>query len=243
MGRLDRGELAQALQDIDRVVEINPRVALHWLTRADICAQLGLWDKARASLLEAEKLNPGDIEAPAELGFLGLLVRGDRATYSKGCADLWARFHGTTDPYIANTLVWQCVRIPDSRIPSAEVLELAERVLGKQKDADTMHTLAVALHRAGKHQAALQRFQDALQMLKGEATPIYWLPMALCYHHLGKKDEARKLVDQSLKWLEGKVKEKPAFRAGHVRSWCERQEMELLCQEAVRLIEGAGPKK
>jgi WD40 repeat protein/tRNA A-37 threonylcarbamoyl transferase component Bud32/tetratricopeptide (TPR) repeat protein len=209
------------------------REGLAGLEQADAHVMLGQWEDAARLVSKRFTApgNPGNAERNWWLGKLRLRLQlGDREGYRKFCAALIQRFGKTTDAWEANDVAWACAFGPDALPDLKPAVELARfAVRAHANDANVRNTLGAILYRAGHYKDAISDLKATIKLRRGEAHPLDSLFLALAYHALGQKDEART-------WLDKAVKDSrdPRWKL----SADERQEIEFLRREAEELILG-----
>jgi hypothetical protein len=103
-----------------------------------------------------------------------------------------------------------------------------------------LNTLGAALYRAGRLEEAVQRLSEAVRTSGGDGTYADWLFLALAHQRLGHGEEARRWLDQVVRWMDRADWSRPTD-AGSSPTWPVRLEAQLLCREAEALVKGAAP--
>jgi Flp pilus assembly protein TadD len=197
----------------------------------------GQWQQAAAEFDQASELQPEEV-------YLGLfravahLKAGEGDAYRQACAALVQRFGKTKDPGVAENVVRACVLRPDALADMARLLPLA-RVATRSNDPGPAWAGA-ALYRAGKYAEAAHRLE-----LAAKACPLRagaWCFLAMARQRLGQTAEARRALDEAVRWIEEANREeaddltetRPAWGA-----WHEKLECEILLAEATQLLDNA----
>ena len=83
---------------------------------------------------------------------------------------------------------------------------MADKSLKAQPNAGAcLFTVGMALHRAGRHEAAAKRFHESLSAVpKWDVPLLNWLGLALAHHHLKQPNEAQAWLDKAVRWMEEK---------------------------------------
>jgi hypothetical protein len=145
------------------------------------------------------------------------------------------RFGKTKDPMAASNVVRACVAAPGAVADPAALVPLAE--LAVKAAPGKARLLPAALHRAGRHEAAVRHFEELAKSGKaGKLRAADWYFLAMAHHRLGHTEEARKCLDQGTRWLEGAERE---VAQGKHWPWFERVEAEQLRKEAEALLKEA----
>jgi tetratricopeptide (TPR) repeat protein len=192
-GQWDRAEAAYA--EAIRARPLNPS-ARDALARAH--AARGHLDRAAATLAEASRMMPDDLELRRHLGAT-LLASGDRAGWRCSNAAQRDRFGGTINPWTAHYVARSCVSGPETASDAGMTVRLAEAAV-KGADgsfmADALSTLGAALCRAGRCDEAIRWLEEAVQARPGAIVPQDWAFQALAHHRLGHRDEAGRWLDR-----------------------------------------------
>jgi WD40 repeat protein/tetratricopeptide (TPR) repeat protein len=227
------------LWHLDRLIDADPAIALssdYWkilFRRGEAHAELGHWHQAVADFTkssELERLNEQSLcrQALAHLG------AGDAEGYRKACAALLNRFGHTEYGNTANSVAWTCALVPGAVEDPAELVRLAEKAVASDpKQYNYLNTVAAVLCRAGKYEAAVERFGEALKAHGKGGTAWDWLLLAVAHHHLGHTAEARQWLEKAVAWID--AESKPPL------AWNDRLELQLLRREAEGLIHAKQP--
>jgi tetratricopeptide (TPR) repeat protein len=110
----------------------------------------------------------------------------------------------SADTRAMNNCAWFLVTCPDLALRDpVKAVRLAETAVTRDwKSGRCRATLGLAYYRVGNWPGAVAAFQQALQLNPGiDLEDFYFLAMA--YWQLGKKEEARRWYDETLRWEEG----------------------------------------
>ena len=188
--------------------------------------------------LDVHKLRPIDGHYVWYRAALLHLADGDRDGYRTACAGLLRLFGGpeaTGEP--AGFTAWSCALAPDAVADYVPALALAERSLaGQPEDPMAMQTAGALLYRAGRHEEAVVRLEQARSLPESrQSTPTYaWLFLAMAHHRLGHTEEARHWLNEAVSTIEKAI-------ADHERGtvalpFQRRLTLKLLRDEATALL-------
>ncbi len=218
---------------LERAVEMGGDVQVA-LRLVEVYARKGQWQRAASLLGEKQQKGP----APLSLNLayqhaIALLQAGDAVGYQKLCAGLLqATAQAKLSPSAANSVAWATALGPAGVADYEPVIRYAEQAVAAARGAQSKHlvlnTLGAVLYRAGRHQEAIQRLEEAVTLDQGKGVIQDWLFLAMANHQLHKPEEARK-------WLAKAVPPK-----GNNNFW-EKAEVELLHCEAEALIGASKP--
>jgi serine/threonine protein kinase/WD40 repeat protein len=106
------------------------------------------------------------------------------------------------DPIANNNLAWLLVTGPDDLRDPAAALPLAETAVGLDPAPERLNTLGVVLYRLGRYDDAAEVLRLAVGATRGEATAYDTFFLALCHHHLGEAEAARREYARAVRWME-----------------------------------------
>src|SRR5262249_52458014 len=135
---------------------------------------------------QATKLDVGDAGlwlAQSE----ACLEAGDRNAHRRMCREMFQRFGDTSDPWVADKVVWSCVSQPDS-LPEMAVLAPLAAIATRSYSGATRIQGAM-LVRAGRYAGALAAFEDASNFQP--PNPWDWSFRAIAHYHLDQTRESR----------------------------------------------------
>jgi hypothetical protein len=156
---------------------------------------------------------------------------GDWEAYRRECARLLAHFAGTEDNEIRTTVVVLCSLRAGAFQDVAEPVRWAEKSVAEPWGAfgpfwQRLFAYALALYRAGRYDAALQRATESIAADPSGDSGLNWVLMAMIHQRLGHAAEARRWLAKSRGWR------------GHPDqySWHLRLEHQVLLREAEALL-------
>jgi tetratricopeptide (TPR) repeat protein len=236
----------RAVRDLSRAIDLDARDARAWHQRGYARAALGQWERAAADLAEAVDL-PGDpSEALAHQALVCLRLH-DAEGYRKVCKALLQRPRALMDyPAIAQA-AWTCAVGPDAGVKPLWESHLSEMAA---KPYPFHRAAAAAYYRAGDLESAIRKGHEALSEARRsgqEAAPTVWLILGMAEHRLARDPaRAREWLDKARTWVA--VARKPTAEAPASDEptwerlpWPERLALELLLDEAEKLIQGEKP--
>jgi tetratricopeptide (TPR) repeat protein/serine/threonine protein kinase len=199
--RLDQPE--KAIADYSKAIELDPRNVQALFNRGAIYRQLGHAEKAIADFSKFIELAPNDPQL-----IQAYLLRADahsRLThFEQARTDYQAFLKRAPDHAGAhNALAWLLATCPDAKVRDpGQAVELAKKAVQlAPKAGNHWQTLGVAHYRTGDWTAAVAALAKSRELRKGwGATDRLFLAMS--HQKLGNHDEARKVYEQALQWLE-----------------------------------------
>jgi tetratricopeptide (TPR) repeat protein/tRNA A-37 threonylcarbamoyl transferase component Bud32 len=185
----------------------------------------------------ASDLSPGDCRL---LGFRALMqcASGQIEPYRKTCAQLVKTFGQIADRLVANSVVHACVLQPQSLADVQSLIVLAERA--KSSYFGSVRVLGTAYYRAGRYREAIECFQQASRITPLKPWELAFLAMS--HFRLGHREDARRILDSTLQWIEQANNPDPIELSGAKPAWdgwYERVEVPLIVAEARALIGSA----
>jgi WD40 repeat protein/tetratricopeptide (TPR) repeat protein len=206
-----------------------------WLESGHAHAEAGRWRQAAEHFGRAEQLRKKEDAGPMHLQALALLGGNDLDGYRTTCERLWRELGQTVEQRVVYRLLYACVALPDSL---AEVKQLGSVAQG------FAHSLGMGAEDA-RYAAYLRsgRYDDVIQPLKSYKEPraYFSLLLALCYHHQGRPDDARRCLRDAVDWIEKADANRAdlTLKAGpHWQHWRERVVVACFRREAERLLQG-----
>jgi WD40 repeat protein/serine/threonine protein kinase/Flp pilus assembly protein TadD len=186
------------------------------------------WDKSIATRQEASRQRASDARLSFQFGLLRL-YDGDADGYRQHCAAMLQRFGRTNDWNVLHDVVWTCALAENAVADFGPVLRAAEKLAADKPDVfSRVNLLGIALYRAGRPEAALQKLNEAERMEGGNT--FTWLFLALAHHRLGQPEVAKQWLAKAEGWM--------AQHAEKQWSCDERLRAEILQRESVRVIHG-----
>jgi tetratricopeptide (TPR) repeat protein len=209
-----KGEWAQAIRHLDRLILQDPGDYPDRLRRAEAHARLGHWSRAAADYAKLLELQP-------QLAFLWfehacvLCQLEDLAGYQKLCSRMHERFGQSQvlDDVLFATHSY--VLAPGALADPAELVKWAKQRLAmtappSDHNAYSVHVLGLAYYRAGDFDAAVECLSKDPSP-KGFETEgvLNWLVLALAEHKRDRAAEARKWLARADLWLANQYRNLP----------------------------------
>jgi tetratricopeptide (TPR) repeat protein len=144
------------------------------------------------------------------------LTAGDRDGYRRICGEMLKRFGKTSDPEVADRMLYAFLPEAGAVEDAAALLPLGELAGTREKNA---RVLGGALYRAGNYEAAIPRLEEG----QGRAWDHLFLAMA--HHRLGRAERARDYLQRASRQI-----------ANEGYPWPENVEAEHLLSEAQALM-------
>jgi serine/threonine protein kinase len=245
------GRLAEAVGTWQRVCRLleadmkqnpNEPVLAQQLAQAEVVmgqsyAEKALWGEAVHAMGLAFRHGLTD-ETLAVTRVSVLAVTRERDTLRKIGPDLLERYGNTTAPLAASGLARWCALMPEVVPDPDRLVSLAQQapLFGHTGPLQSFN-LSLSEYRAGRFDDAIRHARQSLASDSGgEAGPmgaINGALLAMAYHRLGQRDEAKRWLDKinQLDW-------RSVGRWPSPESWWERSDFLVLKREAVELITG-----
>ena len=198
-GRADdaRRELDLTILACKQALVLGPD---HWTSEqlGDALSRKGSVDEALAAYEEAVRLDPNCPTGQA--GLAGTLVRLGKDREAIAAYKEAVRLKGDFDE-AHNSLAWLLATAADPALREpARAVELAKRAVELAPQEGTYwNTLGAARLRAGDPRSARSDLMKSMELRRG-GDAYDWFFLAVAYHQLGEKDEARKWHDQATTW-------------------------------------------
>jgi tetratricopeptide (TPR) repeat protein/WD40 repeat protein len=247
----NRGTLYRVRRDFDRAIAEHSRaIALeptHWQSwegRGHAHAERGDWANAAADFLHVSKHAPAPVMA-CFYRALALLAKGDRAAYSRACAELLGRYDKAPNANSASLVAWTAALVPDAVEDARPYRRLIEKaVAANPKRYVYLYTAGATLYRAGQWEAARKKLIAARKQHVRGGTAFDCFLLAMTDARLGRIDEAKGWLDKGDQWIERQKPDKPEGAAKRsVLPWSERLQLRLLRLEAEQTIDKADKPK
>ena len=269
----DAPDWALAIADLETALKTAPHLTQPWSKLAEIHVARRDWTKAEAALAEMRAIELKDLETKgprspawqrlAAVRLAGARVATDDATraawearYRETCAEAVKLFGGIED--FGAMVAWPGLLAPDSGLPVARLLALAERAVALEPtNFYRVNTLGAALYRAGQYEEALRRLDDSRKFyaLAHSATlarsadaigetpdgsgrdgrPVDWIFLALTHAGAGNREVARQWLQRAVKAVEESERGAGNEALSSRRVW-NLLEVRLLIEEAQRTI-------
>ncbi|GAG50342.1 unnamed protein product, partial [marine sediment metagenome] len=176
---------------------------------------------------------------------LARLGDSDCDGYRTACSDMVARFGETNDAEAAHWVAWTCSLRADAVSDWSKLIALAEKDReSNPNEISFVRTLGQVLYRARRFEEAIQRLNEADQLMQGpdssaRTSPAYaWYFLAMAHHKTGNNDEAAKWLEKATLWTQ-KVLAEHEGGSGNQLTWNRRLTLQLLSAEAEQLIAGS----
>src|SRR5262249_37664180 len=221
-------ELARAVEDAER---------------AENLAKSGRWDLAAEAYGKFVDQEPDNFVL-RQAQIRALLAANDVAGARRACevqlkrsANATLSASWTTNLAFGNTVVWPCALTPDAVADPGVPVRLAEDALKlhavtEREGSDRLRILGAALYRAGRFTEAIRTLEERHRGRGDGGDPQGFAFLALAYHRLGHRAEARR-------WLDKLAAYRPK-ETGDL-SW-DDVEIRILRREAESLILGGPPR-
>jgi tetratricopeptide (TPR) repeat protein len=199
-GLWDQAEAAYALAAESRPLNASWRTTSVWGSRTRFYLSRGLPERAVAALDAAVARWPDSLGL-RNWQCRALLAAGDRIGWQRAIASLLDRFQGPMNSDDSNEIAWLCALGPYPISDPESPIRLAEAAVQKAEDANhkagCLNTLGGALYRAGRFEDSIRRLEEAFRLRgDGRGFPDDWLLLAMVYHRLGNREEARRWLDR-----------------------------------------------
>ena len=220
---------------LERWLAIEPNDFALYVFRADMEEALGQLQQAADDFARGIELGEGHSWTWLHLAALRLQL-GDVEAYRRCCASMLDRFESSKSALDANDTAWACVLASGAVTDPALLIRLAEKAVASDpKDAGYCNTLGAALYRAGRFDAAKEKFREGLHLNEGNEAPEDCLFLAMTEHRLGNRVEARSSLEQAIKRLEAEERKKLSGRV-RISEQNRRVQLHILRREAENLL-------
>jgi tetratricopeptide (TPR) repeat protein/glucose/arabinose dehydrogenase len=228
-----------AIQHLSPLIEAEPDQETLRRERGAAYAELGRWREAEADFAKATELAPNKFYAWFCRTLLQLAM-GNASGYRRMCAEMVRRFGDAGRPGALNNLnnlAWACVVRPGAlNDPGIPVRLAAKAVAGNPGNHTHLNTLGAALCRAGRFEEGIRRLRESIAARKQEdAWDELFLAIASC--RLGRRDEARRYLDQATRQIQQLLARKPGDPGGEPLPWHGRLLLSLLQREAEAMFQ------
>jgi tetratricopeptide (TPR) repeat protein len=188
---------------LDRLIAASPRDGSLHARRCRANVQLLRWADADADAARAVGADLDVLDVPGWLDvMIARLHAGDLNGYRADCARRIRHLGPTTDADQANDLAWACARIPDALDDLTPAVRLAEHAVAAKPDRIRLNTLGSILHRAGQHEKAIARLEEAIAAHGQGGNAYDWLFLAMAHHALGHAAEAGRWLTRAAIWID-----------------------------------------
>jgi tetratricopeptide (TPR) repeat protein len=223
----DRGMLDQAEAAYAEAIHARPLNHSAWEALAGLNIERGHLDRAAATIADAVRMMPDDLELRTQLS-RALLWSGNRFAWRRSNVALHGQPGGTSNAWSAEQVAWACALGPEGTADTEVPVRLAEAALKgapETNKANDLIALGAALYRAGRYAEAVRRLEESIQHPISENRHESSAFLAMSHYRLGHRDEARR-------WLDRLQRSQPDSDRGF---WSEL-EIRLLRREAEAVI-------
>ncbi len=187
-------EMGPAVADFTKAIALGAEGSQVWEFRGQAYSELRQWDRAAADFGKAVALGSDSsfLWKHAEAHYRA----GNTEAYQRACSGLLARFGQTRDSDMAYDTARVCLLAARPVVDPARIVPLAETALATAEPMDRdrqLEILALALYRAGRVEAAVQRLTEAVKERETRKQPFpqnWSFLLAMAIHRLGHTNEA-----------------------------------------------------
>jgi tetratricopeptide (TPR) repeat protein len=239
--------LDQTENVFDRAAEMRPSDPRVWLTRGNLYARQGRWDRAAADFKQAFALRPSTHLWEWYLHATVCLWVGDTEGYRTVCKGMLEHFghRENHDLWGNQALAMICLLAPDA-VPDLQVpSRLAEMTVAAELDNPWfLLTLGAARYRTGQFREAIDLFHRALQgrwpddeesRICGAA--LIDLFLSLAHGRLGEADEARQRLHDAVQRIDDAAAQTEG-RGNRGKEWHIWAACQVLRREAEAAVTG-----
>jgi tetratricopeptide (TPR) repeat protein len=237
----------QAPDEFARALERRPNDLRLWLTRGNLYARQGQWDRAASDFERAFALQPSTHLWEWYLHATLCLWAGDTDNYEAACKEMLERFGRAKDPdpWGAQALAMICLLAPDA-VPDLQVpARLAATAVDAAPDNSWfLLTLGAARYRAGQFREAIDLFHRALRGRWPDeeesricGTALIDLFLSLAHHRLGERDEARQRLHDAVQRID-EAAAQAGGRGNRGKEWHVWAACQVVRREAEALLAG-----
>jgi Flp pilus assembly protein TadD len=214
-----------------KAIALDPGASGPWIERGRAHAEQGQWRQAASDLAQALAIGVGSedwlVVHEAAIAQLG---SGDAHDYHRLCTRILAHFAQTEDPETARGVAYTCALAEGAVTDLSRPVRLAEKAIAGEWPEGGPNwrfraTLALALYRAGRYDAALQRAREAIAASPEGDNGANRLLLAMAHHRLGNAGDARRWLQKGLAW-----------QAGKEADWHDRLVYQILRREAHAML-------
>jgi serine/threonine protein kinase/predicted Zn-dependent protease len=198
--------LTAAEADFAKALDLRPREAGLWYSRAWAYGDWGKWDKAAADYAAGLKLREPD----DTMGWLALIsaraAAGDRDGVRAAGERMFALYGATEDPGDAHRTALCCLLLPDAFDDPKTCLRLAEKAYASDPASPwNVYTLALAQYRTGQYDRVVplvKKYLESNPQCLEEHLHVLRLLLGMAEHRLGHDEEARKWVGEAARRID-----------------------------------------
>jgi WD40 repeat protein/tetratricopeptide (TPR) repeat protein len=229
-----------AAQDYESAIKLAPANHLMWFWIADTYLENGNIEGVKRSLERGARLNPTNEQFPLRLATVHLLLK-DTTEYRATCERLLHQFDTIKNPVVANNVAWACALAPNAVNEPDRAIRLVKRAVELQPwNANALDTLGALLCRAGDFDGAIERLTASRSSNRIGPTVLYdQLFLAMAYQGAGRADDAKETLERVIRQLEPHPPRQGGPSLVPVMDVWQSKEIELLRNEAEKLIRPA----
>jgi tetratricopeptide (TPR) repeat protein len=213
------------------VLEIEPKTGWAYALRGVACACLKQWDQCAADHVRATEIRPDNYNWWSGLA-VARLGTGDTPGYLRARSEILRRFRDYKVHARVDNLCYVCAVLPAEPDQADAFLRMAEFAVSATPD--NPRTRGVMNYRAGKYEAAIADLNQSARVVRRRFWD--WLILAMAHRQLGHADEAKKSLQEAVKWIEQANRTDAMGSADRWLGWREPVEAEYLLREARVLI-------
>jgi tetratricopeptide (TPR) repeat protein len=192
-----QGQRPPTLDELDRAIAVDPDDPGLWRMRGDLHARHARWNEALDDLERVAHLEPSDVMSWYRPAGIALMI-GDDDRYRRLYRPLMDRFGGSDEVAVVGKVLKLPMLKPATAAEGKRAARVVEDLIARNQAANFLPwflcSLALADHRAGENQRALERLDQASK------TSIYasWPSLhafavsvaALAHDRLGQRKQA-----------------------------------------------------
>jgi len=186
---LERWQEAEG--DFTAAIERNENVAYYWINRGMVRGEQGHFAEAAGDFERGLRIDPKPVWDWRTLALFHLAA-GEHGKYEGVCAQMMGRYDRSTDPLVNRSVAFTCSARAGGVSDPLQLLRFTERMPGNARDADYLWILSRVLLRAGQHEAAIRRQQEAAG-IAGSMSEFDQFFLVMAQVRLGNAEEARRL--------------------------------------------------
>lgn len=211
-----------------------------YLRRANSLAAQRNWAKAESDFARYAELT-GNQQA-SQLNFAILeLARENLSGFQTYCDAMIKEWGHIQQVGAANTLAWTLALTPHRPDDLALMTERAEFAVEKSNHSNLHHeslnSLGLVLYRAQHYDKAFQAINQSIEIKDGQANEFDLIILAMIQHSLGDHAQSRRNFNLARSSFQNAVFLGNPVSKFHSRSWISRFQVQLLLDEAEKLLE------